>query len=172
MESKMSNIIKVDVSIDKPNELVNFAKVLKQVIIEQKLYANIQGKNYALVEAWQFCGGALRILPVVQKVENLSDDDVIRYRAKVALKRLDTNEVIGSGIAICTNKEKGKQYFEEYAIASMAQTRAIGKAYRNGFGWLMKLAGYEATPAEEMDFANKVQADQDKLDGIKAANKA
>jgi hypothetical protein len=35
----------------------------------------------------------------------------------------------------------------------MAQTRAIGKAYRNLLAWLMKAAGFEATPAEEMDFA-------------------
>ena len=32
----------------------------------------------------------------------------------------------------------------------MAQTRAIGKAYRNLLGWVMKLAGYETTPSEEM----------------------
>jgi hypothetical protein len=32
----------------------------------------------------------------------------------------------------------------------MAQTRAIGKAYRNTFGFIAKAAGFEATPAEEM----------------------
>ena len=57
------------------------------------------------------------------------------------------------GIALCSNKEKTKRYFDEYAILSMAQTRAIGKAYRNLLAWLMKAAGFEATPAEEMDFA-------------------
>src|SRR6185369_14512327 len=46
-----------------------------------------------------------------------------------------------------------KRRFDEYAIASMAQTRAIGKGFRNLLGWLMKAAGVEATPAEEMDFA-------------------
>lgn len=146
----MSNIIKVDVSLDNPSELVNFAKDLKKVIVEQKLYATIQGKNYALVEAWQFCGGVLRVLPVVESLKDLSTDNIVKYRAKVNLVRLENNEVVGCGIAICTNKEKGKQYFDEYAIASMAQTRAVGKAYRNAFGWLMKMAGYEATPAEEM----------------------
>jgi site-specific recombinase XerC len=40
----------------------------------------------------------------------------------------------------------------------MAQTRAIGKAYRNLLAWLMKAAGFEATPAEEMDFAPKDEA--------------
>ena len=38
----------------------------------------------------------------------------------------------------------------------MAQTRAEGKAYRLLLGWLMKAAGFEATPAEEMDFAKDV----------------
>ena len=32
----------------------------------------------------------------------------------------------------------------------MAVTRATGKAYRLGFSWIIKLAGYEATPAEEI----------------------
>jgi hypothetical protein len=45
------------------------------------------------------------------------------------------------------SKEKG---FDEYAILSMAQTRAIGKTYRNVIGFVMKTAGYEARPAEEM----------------------
>jgi hypothetical protein len=32
----------------------------------------------------------------------------------------------------------------------MAQTRATGKACRLAFSWIMLLAGYEVTPAEEM----------------------
>jgi hypothetical protein len=155
-----NNLIKVDVSVEKPNELIDFAKTLKQVIVEQKLYANIQGRNYALVEAWQFCGGVLKCLPVVESLKDISTDNEIKYRVKVNLKRIDTQEIIGCGIAICSSKEKGKEYFQEFAIASMAQTRAVGKAYRNSFGWLMKMAGYEATPAEEMDFLNKDNKDK------------
>jgi hypothetical protein len=37
-----------------------------------------------------------------------------------------------------------------YARRSMAVTRATGKAFRLGFSWIMTLAGYEVTPAEEM----------------------
>lgn len=33
----------------------------------------------------------------------------------------------------------------------MAITRATGKVCRNAFAWVMALAGYETTPAEEMD---------------------
>lgn len=145
-----NNIINVDVNIDEPNKLIEFAKTLKSVIVTQKMFTNIKGKNYAHVEAWQFCGGALGVLPVVKELTDLSTADMFKYRATVELRRLDTDVVVGFGIAICTNKEKGKEFFDEYAVASMAQTRAIGKAYRNGFGWLLKLAGYETTPAEEM----------------------
>jgi hypothetical protein len=35
---------------------------------------------------------------------------------------------------------------------SMAQTRAVGKAYRNILAWIIRAAGYEPTPAEEMDY--------------------
>ncbi len=41
---------------------------------------------------------------------------------------------------------------EEFAIKSMAQTRASAKALRNAFGWVAELAGFESTPAEEMSY--------------------
>jgi hypothetical protein len=66
---------------------------------------------------------------------------------------LKTGEIISRGFAVCSNKEGKKKSFDEYAVLSMAQTRAIGKAYRNVIGWTMKLAGYETTPAEEMPAA-------------------
>jgi hypothetical protein len=37
-----------------------------------------------------------------------------------------------------------------YARRSMAITRATGKAFRLGFSWVITLAGYNPTPAEEM----------------------
>lgn len=37
----------------------------------------------------------------------------------------------------------------------MAATRATSKACRLSFSWIMTLAGFAGTPAEEMDFATK-----------------
>jgi hypothetical protein len=68
----------------------------------------------------------------------------------VRVIHLATGNVVGRGFATCSNKEHTKKSFADYAICSMAQTRAVGKAYRLALGWLMKAAGYEATPAEEM----------------------
>jgi hypothetical protein len=152
----MSNIVNTDFSLDKPSELINFSNELKKVIVEQRLYTNIQGRNYIHAEAWVFCGAVLGVMPIVDSLEDLSSEEKIKYRAAISLKRVSSGDIVGSGVAICTNKEKGKQLFDEYAIAGMAQTRAISRAYRNAFGWLIKLAGYEATPVDEMQYETPV----------------
>lgn len=73
------------------------------------------------------------------------------YKCKCELISLSTGQKIGEGHAVCSNAEVKKATFDEYAIFSMAQTRAIGKAYRNHIGFIMSAAGFENTPAEEMD---------------------
>lgn len=75
---------------------------------------------------------------------------VVKYEACVDLIRVSDGSKVGHGRAICTNEERGRELQDEYIIESMAQTRAVGKAFRTVIGWLMKMAGYEATPAEEM----------------------
>lgn len=149
------------VELVSPSEILNFATNLKDMIVKNKLFTNIRGKNYVNVEGWQIAGAFTGTFPIVESVDNLSDDKCYRYRAEVSLRDKDGNKV-GYGVAICTNKEVGKTNFDEYAVASMAQTRAVGKAYRMKIGWLLKVAGYETTPAEEMDAvaAEVVEEDQ------------
>jgi len=138
------------VNLTNPNDIMAFATNLKDLIVQNNLFTNIKGKNYVNVEGWQIAGAFTGVFPIVEKVENLSQGTNYKYRAEVTLRDKDNN-VVGSGMAICTNKEPGKTMFEEYAVASMAQTRAVGKAFRMKIGWLLKIAGYEATPVEEMD---------------------
>lgn len=139
-----------NISLANPQAVIEFANDLKQLIIENRLYANIKNKNYVVVEGWQIAGAFTGLYPVVENVECISSTPIIKYRSEVSLRDKDGNKV-GYGVAICSNKEAGKQNFDEYAIASMAQTRAVGKAFRLKIGWLLKIAGYETTPAEEMD---------------------
>lgn len=144
--------------ISKPQQALEVATTLQKFVKDKKLTANIQGKDYPLVEAWQFAGSQLGLIPVTKDLEclsasnPLSGDAEIKYRAVVEVIQLSTGNVVSRGFAICSNREYSKKRFDEYAIASMAQTRAVGKAYRQILAWLMKAAGFEATPAEEMDF--------------------
>ncbi|MCK6462849.1 MAG: hypothetical protein L6Q29_03480 [Candidatus Pacebacteria bacterium] len=142
--------IKNNYDIAQPVQMVSMSQVLKKHIIEQKLFTPIAGKNYVQVEGWQFAGGLMGIYPRIASVENLSNDKEIKWRADVEVVRMKDDKVLSKGFAVCSNKEGKKKSFDEYAILSMAQTRAIGKSYRNLIGWVMKLAGYEATPSEEM----------------------
>ncbi len=151
MIKKTTGIIKYD--INSPGRMKAMSVVLKHHIVENKLYTPISNKNYAHVEGWQFAGGLLGIFPRVVNVESLSTSGEIKWKAEVEIYNLKNDKIVGRGFAICSDKEtKGgkKVRSDEYAILSMAQTRAIGKAYRNMLGWVMKLAGYEATPSEEM----------------------
>lgn len=78
--------------------------------------------------------------------------------------------VRGSGFATCSNIELAKTSFDEYAVNSMSQTRAIGRAFKNVIGFIMKAAGYVPTPTEEMDGnAKNVNFDEGTMIDIKSA---
>ena len=135
------------------DETLYLATDLAKFIKENKLTTNVQGKEFVNVEGWQYAGSRLGIVPVVEHVINVSTDQEIKYQAKVILFDLKSGQTVGAGFAVCSNKEQGKKFYQEFAIMSMAQTRAIGKAYRNILAWIIRAAGYEPTPAEEMDYA-------------------
>ena len=155
-ELRKSKVESYDIA--KSDETLHLAVDLAKFIKENKLYQNIQGREYVNVEGWQYAGSRLGILPIVEYVVSMSTDDEIKYQAKVNLLDLRSEQIVGAGFAICSNREQGKKYYQEFAIASMAQTRAIGKAYRNILAWIIRAAGYEPTPAEEMDYGGNEQA--------------
>ncbi|MGI4824002.1 MAG: hypothetical protein ACRYFV_22555 [Janthinobacterium lividum] len=142
--------------IAKSDETLDLAKDLAKFIKENKLSTQVQGKEFVNVEGWQYAGSRLGIVPIVEHVINVSTDQELKYQAKVTLFDMRSQHTVGAGFAICSNKESGKKFYQEFAIASMAQTRAIGKAYRNILAWIIRAAGYEPTPAEEMEYTGNV----------------
>lgn len=143
--------------ISQPSQAIQVAEILQRFVKEKKLTVNIKGKEYPLVEAWSFAGSQLGLYPYLTNIENVSTETEVKYLAEVEIRRYSDHMVVAKGIAICSNKEANKKFWDEYAILSMAQTRATGKAFRNLLSWIMKAAGFEATPAEEMDFNSKVE---------------
>lgn len=128
------------------------SKELVKVVEDRKLYSTISGRKYVRVEGWETLGAMLGIMPreVDGSVKRFEDGS---YEATVELIRVTDGAVIGRGSAFVGMDEPtwGKRL--EYARRSMAITRATGKAYRLCLSWIMALAGYEPTPAEEMDGA-------------------
>lgn len=112
----------------------------------------IKGKQYLEYGDWQvlarFYGATVEIEWTHPLYESETSQKVTGYEARALVKR--NGEVISSAEGMCTRDEERWETAAEYAIRSMAQTRTAAKALRNAFGWVAELAGYSATPAEEM----------------------
>jgi hypothetical protein len=120
--------------------------------------ANIKGKLYPKIEWWTTISASLGLFPQVVFAKRLDREDEVAYEAKVAVYR--QNQIIASGEAMCSSKEERWRNADEYAIKSMAITRASGKAYRIPLSFLAVMAGLEATPAEEMARDNPGSGEQ------------
>lgn len=161
------------VQVASPEDIVNrassVATVLAKVINEKKLYTVIGKKKYVQVDGWATLGAMLGVLPREVKSEKTDNG----YLAFVELVRTTDGMVVGGASAICTREERNWKSRDEYAIKSMATTRATGKAFRLGFSWIMNLAGYESTPAEEMvGISRVVNTEKNALEGEIVAEKA
>jgi len=116
------------------DSMLNLSKDLAKLIKEKGLSSNIQGKQFVNVEGWQFAGASLGLMPIITETTDLTRRGTepgqveIKYMAKCEVRNINTGQLVATGVAICSNFEQSKKRFDEYAILSMAQTRAIGKA--------------------------------------------
>ena len=132
------------------------AGALADVIERQKLATVIQGRKHVNVEGWTTL--AIMLGVVAREVQTTEQDGI--YTAVVELIRMNDGACISRASAECGDESPWNKR-ARYARRSMAQTRATGKACRLAFSWIMALAGYEPTPAEEMPDTR--QSDDDLL---------
>lgn len=130
------------------------AKALMDVIRQNPRWAIKFGGNkdeYLVFEAWQtvaqFFGCAV---DTSDKPEYKQYGDAQGFEAVAKVIDKKTGLKIGGATALCMNDEKNWSQKPLFQLESMAQTRAGSKALRNQFSWVVVLAGYKATPAEEM----------------------
>ena len=137
------------------------SNLLAPVIKERNLTVNIQGNEYVLFEGWTLLGSMLGVFPSTESLTELftadqNDSRIIGFEAKVVAKTLG-GQVVGTAIARCTRSERTWAGRDEFALSSMAQTRAGAKALRMPLGFVMQLAGYSPTPADEMVYAGRAE---------------
>lgn len=129
-------------------QATEIANVLSNIIETQKLYTFFKQKKHIQVEGWQTLGTILGILPKEKRVTEYPDGS---FEAEMELINMKTGIVVGGASSYCGMDEPNWNTKPKFSRRSMAITRATGKAYRGAFGWIVTLAGYSATPAEEMD---------------------
>lgn len=64
--------------------------------------------------------------------------------------RTGSGFVVGRAEAMVSRTEEKWSRRDDYAVRSMAETRAESRAWRKAAGWIVAIAGYNPTPAEEM----------------------
>jgi hypothetical protein len=132
-----------------PAEVVEAARraaaPLVDVIRSQKLSVKIGQSEHVRVEGWTLLGSMLGVFPVCVWTRQMEDGWEARVEAKTR-----AGEVVGAAEAECLRSENTWKNRDDYALRSMAQTRATSKALRQPLGFVMQLAGFNPTPAEEM----------------------
>jgi len=133
-----------------PEAQLAFAQKAATALMKVAKPINIQGKEYLPFGSWQILGRFFGSTVGVEWTTKIEEGGrLLGYEARAIVYR--SGEVISSAEASCMKTERNWSSRDEYAIKSMAQTRACAKALRNAFGWVAEMANYSSTPFEEMD---------------------
>lgn len=136
-----------------PQKILNFAhlaaKSLIAVIKSKPKQFVINNEQYLSFEDWQTVARFYNTTVGVDWTKPvMKNSQTFGYECKaVAYKN---GQIISSAEASCSREEYNWADKPAFQIKSMAQTRAMAKCLRNVFAWVVVLAGYKPTPAEEM----------------------
>jgi hypothetical protein len=121
------------------------ANALAEVIRKQHLAVTIRGKEYVRVEGWTCLGSLVGVYAETEWTRPVEGG----WEARV-VAHTRYGESVGAAESMCTRSESRWRTADDYALRSMAATRATSKALRQPLGFVMALAGFEATPLEEI----------------------
>lgn len=148
------------------------AASLASVISGKKKPVIFRGEQYLEFEDWQTVGQFYGYAVKTRDAILVEIGGVKGAKAQADLIHLKTGEIVGGAEAYCMRDEEnwntrpkfewqgqgdnrkqvkvGDEPVPWFQLASMAQTRAGAKALRNRLAWVVVLAGYRPTPAEEI----------------------
>lgn len=124
----------------------NAAGLCRELVV--KTASKIQGKRYVQVEGWQAIANTFGCVASARDVERIEGG----FRATGQVIRLSDGKVLAEAEGFVGDDEKTWASRPVFARRAMAQTRAMSRACRSAFAFVVTLmdAGLETTPAEEM----------------------
>jgi hypothetical protein len=141
---------------ENPKQILKRAKeVARQVKRFAKenpsLTIHYERKPYPCREIVQFCSACYGVTAMVTKTEEvISDQGQELGFVSVAHALSPAGRVLSGAEAACMHSESDWQGKPSYQLRSMAQTRSCSKVLCNLFAWVLRMAGFCPTPAEEM----------------------
>ena len=168
------------------------AKALVSVVSQKKNPVIMNGEQYLEYEDWQTCGQFYGYTVRTGEAVMVEIDGVKGAKAQADLIDIKTGMYLGGAEAYCMRDEErwntrpkyewqgegenrkrvkvGDEVVPWFQLASMAQTRAGAKAFRNRLAWVVVLAGYRPTPAEEMTRGTVSEATEERRTVNKASH--
>jgi hypothetical protein len=125
------------------------AQSLQNVVSKKHKPVIFNGEQYLEFEDWQTVGRFYGVTAKVILTEFVDFGAASGFLARAVAIRSDGME-ISAAEAMCLNDEPNWSRKPLFQLRSMSQTRACAKALRNVLAWVVVLAGYKPTPAEEM----------------------
>lgn len=170
------NLVPVDVSmitdiaISRPPDIVlsearKAAVALQEVISKKKNPVIFNGEQYLEFEDWQTVGRFYGITAKIVSTNPVEIGGAVGFEARAVAIHVASGQEVSAAEALCLNDEpnwstrKGIKV-PLFQLRSMAQTRAAAKCLRNVLAWVVVLAGYKPTPAEEMIGNEKLDVDE------------
>lgn len=165
-----ATLFRTDDPVEVIERATRAADALKRVITERGMVQRIGNREHVKVEGWQTLGGMVGVVagpPRIRELpwpENDRLPDHLRkirdqgyafgYEAKFEALTLD-GRVVGGGESACKRTESAwcmrrGDIVDDFALESMAQTRATSRTLQGPLRFIVTLAGYSGTPAEEM----------------------
>jgi len=143
-----------ELTIARPPEIVlaearKAAKALRDVVSLKPRPVIFNGEQYLEFEDLQTLGRFYGVTAKIISTEFIDYGEAKGFEAKAVALRADGME-ISAAEAMCLNDERNWKDKPLFQLRSMAQTRACAKSLRNVLAWVVVLAGYKPTPAEEM----------------------
>lgn len=126
------------------------AKLLQHVMTSKKNPIIVNGELYPEYEDWLIAANFYGCTPKIVSTRFCTEYGATGFEAVCELIRVRDGAVVGRAEAMCLTDEDRWSKAPMFQLRSMAQTRAGSKVMRSVFSWILVLAGYKPTPAEEI----------------------
>ncbi len=124
---------------------------LKDVVDKKPKKVVINNETYLEFEDWQTVAKFYGISARIAWTKYVQYGEASGFEACAEAVHASSHSIVSSAESMCLNDEERWRERPLFQLRSMAQTRAAAKALRNCLAWVVVLAGYKPTPAEEMD---------------------
>ena len=124
---------------------------LKRFIEGNHLGISDGKKNYVKAEVYQYIAQQKHLLPTFLTEDGFREDGVYFCKTTCILRKTDTMEEISRSTMLAEKSEDWASKLDNFAVMGLSETRAMARAVKNIYGYLLTAIGYQATPFEEIN---------------------